>query len=170
VDVYQLIKARRSVRSYRNTPVAEDLLQRLLEAARWAPSASNRQPWKLVVVRDEERRRRLAAAACEQMFIAQAPIVLAAVALDPQRVFTCDVPGYPIDVAIAVDHVTLAAAAEGLGTCWIAAFDQQRAREILQVPPAQKVVVLLPVGYPADEPAVRRRKPLDALVAYETMS
>jgi len=125
MDIYEIIKARRSVRAYEDRPVSDELLGRLLEAARWAPSASNLQPWKLVVVRDAGRRRDLAVAARQQLFIAQAPVVVAAVALDPGRLMPCEVPPYAVDAAIAIDHLTLAAAAEGLGTCWIGAFVQE---------------------------------------------
>jgi len=167
MDIYEVIKARRSVRVYEDRPVADELLERLLEAARWAPSASNLQPWKLVVVRDSGRRRDLAVAARQQLFIAQAPVVIAAVALDPARLMPCDIPPYAVDAAIAVDHLTLAAAAEGLGTCWIGAFDQERVKSILGVPEDQRVVALLPLGYPADSPGEKTRKPLAELVSYE---
>jgi nitroreductase len=170
VDIHELIRARRSGRAYQDKPVPGQVLERLLEAARWAPSAMNRQPWKLVVVTNADRRHRLAVAAREQMFVAKAPVVLAAVAMDPEKIFTCEVPGYPVDVAIVVDHLTLAATGEGLGTCWIAAFDQSAVCDILGVPADQKVVALLPLGYPADTPRQRTRKPLDELVAYETLS
>lgn len=167
MDIHETIKTRRSVRAYEDRPVADELLERLLEAARWAPSASNLQPWKLVVVRDAGRRRDLAVAARQQLFISQAPVVLAAVALDPGRLMPCDIPPYAVDAAIAIDHLTLAAAAEGLGTCWIGAFDQDRVKGILGVPEDQKVVALLPLGYPADSPGEKKRKPLTELVSYE---
>ncbi|MFH1569677.1 MAG: nitroreductase family protein [Gemmatimonadota bacterium] len=168
MDIHGLIKTRRSVRAYQDRPIPMELLERILESARWAPSARNLQPWKLVVVKDPERRRRLALAAREQMFIAEAPVVVVAVALDPERIFTCGVPGYPIDVSIAMDHLSLAATGEGLGTCWVAAFDQDRVAKVVDLPPGQKVVVLMPMGYPADEPGERTRKPLAELVAYES--
>lgn len=167
MNVHELIKTRRSVRAYQDKPIPEEVLGRVLESARWAPSARNLQPWKLVLVRDEARRRKLALAAREQMFIAEAPVVVAAVALDPERIFTCDVPGYPVDVSIAVDHLSLAATGEGLGTCWIAAFDQERVAEAIDLPADQKVVVLMPIGYAADEPVERQRKSLEELVEYQ---
>lgn len=167
MTIYDIIRTRRSVRSYQDKPVSDEVLKRVLEAARWAPSAMNNQPWKLVVVRDAGKRRELAVAAHNQMFLAEAPIVLAAVSLDPDRIMSCEVPLYPVDVSIAVDHLILAAAAEGLGTCWIGSFGQDFVREILDVPENYKVVVLTPLGYPADEPEERTRKPLAELVCYE---
>jgi len=167
MDVHELIKARRSVRAYRDKPIPEEVLGRVLESARWAPSARNLQPWRLVLVRDEARRRELALAARGQMFIAEAPVLVVAVALDPERIFTCEVPGYAVDVSIAVDHLSLAATGEGLGTCWIAAFDQEQAAKVIDLPADQKVVVLMPMGYPADEPGERERKSLEELVEYQ---
>ena len=167
MPIYEAIPTRRSVRAYQDKAVPEDVLSHLLEAARWAPSARNLQPWKLVVVRDPQVRRDLAAAANEQMFLAQAPVIIAAVGLNPGHVMSCDVPSYAVDAAIAVDHITLAAAAEGLGTCWIGAYSQDRVREILGIPDTHKVVVLLPMGYPADEPLPRTRKPMEELVCYD---
>ena len=166
MTIHELIKARRSVRAYRDKAIAEEVLERVLESARWAPSARNLQPWKLLVVRDEGVRRKLAVAASEQMFIAQAPVVVVAVALDPERIFSCEVPGYPVDVSIAVDHLSLAATGEGLGTCWIAAFDQDKVARLMGLPADQKVVVLMPMGYAADEPVARERKGLGELVEY----
>jgi nitroreductase len=170
MDIYEIIKTRRSVRAYEDRPIPDDVLQRLLGAAQGAPSANNLQPWKLIVVRDAQRRQDLALAARQQMFIAEAPVVIAPVALDPEKVMTCEVPTYAVDAAIAIDHLTLAAAAEGLGTCWIGAYDQGRVRDILGVPEGQKVVILMPVGYPADVPVEKTRKSLEELVDYERLA
>ena len=168
MDIYKLIKARRSVRAYESREVPEAVLERLLEACQWAPSARNLQPWKLIVVRESGLRKQLAEAARGQMFIAQAPIVIAAVGLDHEYTMSCEVPAYAVDTSIALDHLTLAAASEGLGTCWIGAFSQSRVKEILRVPDAQKVVMLMPVGYPADgAPKKRARKSIDELSCRE---
>lgn len=164
MDIYEVIKARRSVRAYQDRPIPDVVLNRILEAARWAPSARNLQPWKFIVVRDADLRRKLAEAASQQKFIAEAPVVIAAIGMDPDYVMSCQVPAYAVDTSIALDHLSLAAAAEGLGTCWIGAFSQEQVKEILLVPDAQKVVMLMPVGYPSDEaPAQRTRKAMDAL-------
>ena len=119
------------------------------------------------MVRDAQRRRDLADAANGQMFLAEAPIVLAIVSQNPGHTMSCRVPAYAVDAAIVMDHLSLAAAAEGLGTCWIGAYSQDRAKKILGVPDAQKIVVLMPLGYPADEAGDRTRKPLGDLVCYE---
>ena len=118
-------------------------------------------------MRDPDRRRRLAEAASQQMFIAEAPVAIAAVGLNPKAIMSCDVPAYAVNVAIAVDHLTLAAIEEGLGTCWIGAFSQDRAREVLGIPDKFKIVALTPLGYPADQPVPKSRKPLERIVCEE---
>ncbi|MBU2495845.1 MAG: nitroreductase family protein [Candidatus Omnitrophica bacterium] len=167
MNVYETIRARRSVRAYRDKPVPPEVLTRILEAARMAPSGNNRQPWKFVVVTDIETRKKLADAANGQGFVAGAPVVIAAVGLDPGRVMSCGIPGDPVDVAIAIDHITLAAVEEGLGTCWIGAFSQENVCRLLQIPAAFKVVELLTLGYPADSPRPKSRKSLKEIVCYD---
>ncbi|MFH2067915.1 MAG: nitroreductase family protein [Candidatus Omnitrophota bacterium] len=170
MNVYEAISARRSVRSYRDKPVPPEVLTRILEAARMAPSGGNRQPWKFVVVADVAARKRLAEAAGNQNFVADAPVVIAAVGLDPGRVMSCGIPADPVDVAIAIDHITLAAAEEGLGTCWIGAFSQEKVCQVLQIPASFKVIELLVLGYPADSPRPKLRKPLAEIVCYNKFS
>ena len=166
MDLYEAVDKRFSVRSYQDRPVEDAKLERVLDAARAAPSARNRQMWKLVVVRDADTRQSLANAA-EQPFIGQAPVVLAIVGLTPEVAMYCRIPTDPVDCAIVLDHITLAAVAEGLGTCWIGHFDQDRCREILGVPDSASIIELMPLGYPAAAPHGKGRKPLDELVAYD---
>ena len=169
MNVHEAIRVRRSVRSFLSTPIPEDSLMRVLEAARLAPSSSNRQEWRFIVVRDGDRRRSLATAANNQGFIAGAPVVIAAVATEPQSVMTCGVPRYPVDLAIAIDHMTLAAVEEGLGTCWIGAFSQERVRQILGVGPECMVVTVMPLGYPAPVAApAKDRKRLEDIIRHES--
>ena len=170
MNVYESIKARRSVRAYHDKPVPPEVLTRILEAARISPSGGNRQPRKFVVVTDIEIRKRLAEAANNQGFVAEAPVVIAAVGLDPGRTMSCGIPGDPVDVAIAIDHITLAAVEEGLGTCWIGAFSQAKVCQILEIPDSFKVIELLILGYPADSPRPKLRKSLAEIVCYEKFS
>jgi nitroreductase len=166
MDLMQAIRARRSIRDYRDLPVEEEKLLAVLDAGRLAPSARNMQDWRFVVVKDAATRQKLAVAARDQKFVGQAPVVIAACGTS-DLVMTCGQPAYPIDVAIALDHMTLAAASLGLGTCWIGAFYEDKVKEILGVPPEIRVVALLPLGYPAQQPAPRPRKNLDDIVAWE---
>jgi nitroreductase len=168
MELMEAIVRRESVRSYEDRPVPEEKLLKVLEAARLAPSASNRQRWKFIVVREAERRRQLSRATGGQLHVAQAPVVIAAVSTMPEYVMRCEVPAYPVDLAIAVDHMTLAAVDEGLGTCWIGAFSQEEARTVLGVPDDCKIVTLLPLGFPRQERREKVRKPLDEIVCYET--
>ena len=169
VDFLELVGTRHSVRSYDPRPVEPEKLERVLEAVRLAPSGSNRQPWKFVVVRNGEIRARLSVACANQQHVAQAPVVVAGVGLMPDRVMRCGVQGDAVDLAIAMEHLALAAAAEGLGTCWIGAFDQDPVREVLGIPESAKVIELMTLGYPAADasPRPKSRKPLGEIVCYE---
>ncbi len=167
MELHEAIRNRYSVRSYRDRPVEQEKLERILEAARLAPSGSNRQPWKFVVVRDAETRKKLVPACCDQAFVGQAPVVIAGVGLLADRMMRCDVPGDPVDVAIALEHIALAATAEGLGTCWIGAFFQDKVRQVLGVPEGAKVIEVMTLGYPADKPKPKSRKPLSEIVCYD---
>lgn len=166
MDIEEVIQKRYSCRSYKDTPVPEEKLKSILEAAQLAPSASNRQPYKFIIVKDRGKREKLAEAA-GQSFIATAAIIVAGVSLEPEKIMGCQVPTYAVDLAIAMEHIALQAAAEGLGTCWIGAFPQQETKKILEIPEEYKIVTLMPLGYPADSPGPKDRKNLDELVSYE---
>ena len=140
---------------------------RVFEAVRLAPSGSNRQPWKFIIVRDEGVKRRLVPACANQRFIVTAPVVVAGVGLMPDRIMSCGIPGDPIDVAIAMEHLSLAATAEGLATCWIGAFSQDEVREVLAVPDTAWVIELMTLGYPADTHRSKIRKPLSEIIVYD---
>lgn len=168
MEVKEAIQTRRSVRAYQDKEVPEEKIKKVLEAARSAPSANNQQPWKFIVVRDPKNREKLTRAAANQSFVGEAPVIIVAVALQPESVMRCGVPKYPVDLAIAVDHMTLLAVDEGLGTCWIGAFYQDEVRKILNIPEKYKVVALLPLGFPADKPGSKFRKPLEEMVCYES--
>lgn len=167
MNVHEAIRTRYSVRRFRPDPVPEESLFRVLEAARLAPSSSNRQDWRFIVVRNEQTRRKIASIANNQMWIADAPVLIAAVGTDPGSVMTCGVPRYAVDTSIAVEHMTLAAVEEGLGTCWIGAFSQEGARTILGVGEDCMIVTVMPLGYPAVASGAKSRKHLDEIVRYE---
>ncbi len=174
MDFFEAIARRRSVRSYRADAVPDDTLARVLEAARLAPSGHNRQPWRFVVVRGQSRRRTLAdAAAAHNGFLAEAPVVLAFLGVLAQEgapapdartrgSWTWDMY-VRYNVAIAAAYVTLAATAEGLGTCWINNYDEERVRAVLNVPDGYALVCLMTLGYPAEEPPAKARLPLSDL-------
>jgi len=170
MDVIEPIRNRRSIRTYQKKPVEQDKLKRILEAARLAPSASNRQEWRFVVVQDKNTREKLMKAASNQRFVAQAPVVIAACADTDMHVMHCGQLCYPIDVTIAVDHMTLQAVEEGLGTCWIGAFNEAEVKRILNIPEPIRVVELLTMGYPAITPHPSPRKKLEEIVKWEKWS
>lgn len=164
MDVFEAIRQRRSVRSYSDKEVEEEKLQQVLEAGRHAPSANNRQEWRFVVVRDPEQRRKLMDAAHGQRFVGEAPVVVVACATESDHIMSCGHPAHLIDVAIAVDHMTLAARALGLGTCWVGAFEADAVRQALGIPDEVEVIQLLPLGYPTEWPSGRSRRSLHSLV------
>jgi nitroreductase len=151
MDVLQAIKTRRSVRSYSDRPIPADVLDRMRQALRYAPSAGNNQPWHFILVSDPELRRKVAQAANNQRWIAQAPVTIVGCGV-PKQAYQ-RVGGHrssiDIDLAIALDHLTLAAVAEGLGTCWIAAFDEDKVKRLLEVPADVRIVAMTPLGYPS---------------------
>ncbi|HDP93840.1 MAG TPA: nitroreductase [Candidatus Aminicenantes bacterium] len=159
------ITKRRSIRRYQEQPVTKEQLQRVLEAAQRAPTAKNRQDWKLVVVDDPARRNALVdAAAPHQPFMRQAPVILAACALNPEYIMRCGIPAFPVDLAIVLDHVSLQAAEEGLGTCWIGSFDQEPARLAMNIPDYVTIVQLMTLGVPNEDPPAKPRKLISELV------
>ena len=170
MSVYEAIKKRRSVRGYQDKDIPQETLEEILDAARLAPSARNKQQWKFIVVENEEIKQKLVSAANDQKFVGEASVVIAGVALEPDHKMSCEVPAYAVDLAIALDHITLAAQDNGLGTCWIGAFSQQKAKEVLEVPEEYKIVGLMPLGYPADSAGTKNRKDLSEVVSYNKFS
>ena len=167
MNVMEAIGARRSVRAYKDIPVESEKLDRVLEAARLAPSANNRQERRFVVVQEADTRKKIAKAACNQDFVGTAPVVIAACATESGHVMACGQPAYTVDVTIAVDHMTLQAVKEGLGTCWIGAFHEDEVKKILGIPDTIRVVSLLPLGYPEYVPAPTPRKSREQLVTFD---
>jgi len=170
MNIYEIIEQRRSVRTYRDEDISDEKLKKILEAGRMAPSAHNSQEYKFVVVKDAEKRKALIEAASGQKFVGTAPIIIAAVSLNPEYMLESGVPAYAVDLGIALDHMTLAAVEEGLGTCWIGSFSQKEVKKILNIPDNYKVAVMLTLGIADDEPGVKSRKKLDELVRYENFS
>jgi nitroreductase len=167
MEILPAIQQRRSVRAYTTQPVPEEHLQSVLEAARLAPSARNLQEWRFIVVRDSAIREQLAVAANGQAFVGQAPVVIVGCSVNTEYIMRGGQAAYPIDLAIALDHMTLQAVAIGLGTCWIGSFFEDEIRKILDIPAGVRVVCLLTLGYPADTPRPKNRRPAKEIIAYE---
>lgn len=162
MNVLEAIKTRRSVRKYKPKEIPDEDLKKILKAAQLAPSAGNKQPWRFVVVRDSETKKRLAEVARNQMWIADAGVVVAALAMDKE-----DPEVYARwaerDVMTAVEHMVLSAWSLGYGTCWIGAFKEEDVREVLGIPEKMAVINLLPIGVPDQSPDARARKPVEEL-------
>lgn len=157
MDVLKAIDTRRSVRKYKQGPVPDGDLKKILEAGRLAPSAGNKQPWGFIVVCDSERRKRLAEAARNQMWTADAGALLAVFA------DSVNSPGpyskwTERDPMIAVESMILAAWSLGYGTCWIGAFEEDKVKRLLKIPEDKKVICLLPIGVPAEIPDPKPRR------------
>ena len=169
MDVYEAIRKRKSVREYEARPVEDEKLERVLEAARLAPSAKNMQEWRFVVVKNAETRKKLRAAAKNQVFVGEAPIVIACCAETDEYTMTCGQLSYPIDVTIAIDHMTLQAVEDGLGTCWIGAFYEDKVKKVLGIPDEIRVVELLALGYEKGgmKPKEKSRMKMDEIVRRE---
>ena len=165
--VLRQIQQRYSVRSYQARPVEKEKLAAILEAARLAPSARNCQEWRFVVVQDATLRKKLAVAANNQAFVGEAPVVIAACGLNPTYTMRCGQTAYPINLAIALDHMTLQAVEEGLGTCWIGSFYEDQVKQILGIPADVRVVELLALGYPKDSAKPKSRMALEQIVSYD---
>ncbi len=168
MDVFNVIEKRYSVRSYANKDIPDKDLRKILESARLAPSAGNRQEWRFIVVKDKDIRAKLCEAAKEQVFVSEAPVVIACCAETDNHMMTCGQLCYPIDVAVAIDHMALVATELGIGSCWIGAFHEDKVKKILNIPDEIRVVELLCLGYAADEkPHEKNRLSLKKIVKYE---
>jgi nitroreductase len=165
MNFQELINQRYSVRAYRPDPVEEDKLARVLDAARIAPTAANRQAFRVIVVETGKRKSDLQRIYGRDWFV-QAPLVLCVCAV-PSEAWVRKADGWnaaEVDATIVMSHIVLAAAEEGLGTCWIAAFDPAAAREVLGLPLEVIPSAFTPLGYAADSPVPKKRRPLADLV------
>ncbi len=171
MEFKELVKQRFSLRNFSEKHVGKQDILDLLEVARMAPSAANKQPWLFYIIEDEETRRKIDGCYSKD-WISKAPvlIVICGNHLDSWKRFDnkdhCD-----IDIAIAIDHLTLAATEKGLGTCWICKFDAEKCQQILELPKFVEPIALLPLGYKNAEPDTNRfnkaRKKIDEIVIWK---
>jgi nitroreductase len=168
MNVLEAINKRKSVRNFLKKPIEDEKIDAILNAGRLAPSAKNRQEWRFVVVKDQTVRKKIAMAANGQGFVGEAPLVIVACGITDGYVMSCGQESYPIDVAIALDHISLVAVELGLGSCWIGAFNEDRVKEILGIPEEVRVVELMPIGYPVSQGVKEKnRLPLNKIVKYD---
>ena len=174
MNVIEAIQDRRSIRKFKTDPVPEDDLDMILEAARLAPSAGNRQPWRFIVVKNEDTRARLAELADHQTFVGIAPVVIAVFGDpddSPSGYRQDPMVAYKQDPMIAVEHMCLVAVEMGLGTCWIGPasprYDVEAIKRLLAVPERMYLTCLLPLGYPNQSPKAKSRKSREKIFYFE---
>lgn len=173
MSVIDLMKKRFSVRSFQDKPVLSEDLNTILEAGRIAPSACNLQPWKFLVIDSDEAREKVCRCYSRE-WLKETPVVIAVLGDHDVSWKRHDSKDHcDVDAAIAADHMTLAAAELGLGTCWICAFDAAAFRELFDLPRNLEPIALLPVGVPAGQADLNRfdkmRKPLEDIVYHNTL-
>jgi nitroreductase len=172
LDVFEAIKERRSVRVYADEKVSDNDVERLIEAARWAPSAGNIQPWEFVIVKDTETKRKLSDATLNQTFIQKAPVVIivcADVTRSSRGYGSRGEHLYSIqDTAAATENILLAAQELGLATCWVGAFRENEVAKAVKAPKNMKPVAIVPVGHPAEKPVAPQKRLVNEIVHYET--
>lgn len=169
MEVFTAIKKRRSIRAYEEKPIPIKKLMKILDAARRSPSAMNMQPWSFIVVREKERRELLAKLCPFGKFLSQSPVAIIGCG-DPKSKF------YIHDVCIALQTLVIAATAEGLGTCWIGAFDEEKIKREFKIPSNLRVVAIIAMGYPKKKTdigtkivhLIRPKKKLEEIVHFET--
>jgi len=169
MDVFEAIKTRKSIRAYSPMPVPNELLLKIAEAAQLAPSAGNIQPWHFIFVTDQDKRKILSKSIYAG-FLAGSPVVV--VGCGNQKVSP---RWYVVDTTIALEHIVLAAASEGLGTCWVGSFEEDKVKQLLKIPEDYRVVALLAMGYPQEKfdltgkvaHLIFKRKRIDQIVSYD---
>jgi nitroreductase len=176
MDFAEVIAARKSIRNYSNKPVNKETIMKCLEAARSAPSWANRQCWHFIVVMDRDKIEKLSSMI--NFWLKDAPAAVVACGDPSKSGFKNDQHYYLVDVAIAFEHFILAATNEGLGTCWLGGFDEEKVKDLLGIPSEMKVVALTPVGYPSGDDGLfskaiktmvgsKKRKPIGEIVHME---
>ena len=174
MNFLELVKKRKSTRNYSSRPVAREVIERCLEAARMAPSACNAQPWSFIVLDNKELKDKVSDAAFSppytlNAFAKNAPVLIAVVT--ERTRYVTRVAGFfrgihfaLVDVAIACEHLVLQAEEEGVGTCWLGWFNEKKVKKILNIPNRKKIDIIISMGYPEkDEPRERIRRPLDKI-------
>ncbi len=161
MDVFDAIQARRSIRRYKNRPVPPEAVNRLLEAARLAPSAFNLQNWKFLVLTDQEIIKKLPRVCLNQKFTGEAPLVIVGITLSGRH------PELAIpSLFIALEHIVLEAVELGLGSCWVCGFHEEKLKSLLQIPSDKRVGALITLGFPDETPPSIPRKSLEEIACW----
>lgn len=170
MDFKDLVKSRRSIRNFVDKEVSKDLILELLEAARFAPSAGNCQPWHFYVVKNKELLARLGERAYDREWFTKAPLAIVVCVDIPEAERRYKERGRNLycyqDTAAAIQNILLSAKALGLGSCWIGAFDEEALVDILELDETTRPVAIIALGYPADGPIAPKRKPIEEITSF----
>lgn len=166
MTLMEAMQGRRSIRSYDSKPVEKEKIEAILEAARIAPSARNRQKWQFIIVTDPAVKEKMVDACNNQPSVKQAPAVIVACGQEP-GMMSCEQPVDTIDVSIAFSFIILKAYEEGLGTCWLGNFNKDKVKAALNIPEDVSVVAVTPIGYPSENPDAKPRKSLDEIIKWD---
>jgi len=171
VEIFGIFKSRRSIRSFTGENVSDEKIEKIIEAARWAPSAGNIQPWEFIVIRRLETKREIAKAALNQFFIEEAPVVIVVCADEARSSRVYGSRGASLyciqDTAAAIENMLLAICALGLGACWVGAFNEEEVKRILRIPRGLRPVAIIPIGHPAERPSPPHKRTLKDIIHYE---
>lgn len=174
MDIFQVFRDRRSIRKYKDTPVEREKIEQILDAARLAPSWKNLQCWRFLVLTDPAQREALLSVFADdnpgKKAFAQAPVAIVVCGIPAESDVSHGIDYYVADVAIAFEHLCLAAHACGLGTCWMGLFDEDELKIKLKVPENMRIVGITPLGYPDQEPKPRPRKELSEIACFNEWS
>jgi nitroreductase len=172
VDVFEAIKSRRSIRTYKNQNLPEGTVEKLLEAAIWAPSAGNVQPWEFIVAESQETKQGLCVAAYGQKSLEEASVVIVVCADENRAEQTYGFRGKTLycfqDTAAAIQNLLLTATSLGLGSCWLGAFKEEEIKKVINAPLGIRPVALIPIGIPNETPQARKRRPVKEIIHKET--
>jgi nitroreductase len=172
MELSEAIKGRKSIRAFKKQDVPEEIVEKLIDAATWAPSAGNIQPWEFVIVRKPAIKKKLAQAALNQTFIEEVPVVIVVCANEKRSSMGYDLRGKTLyciqDTAAATQNILLTAYSLGLGTCWIGAFNEDKAKEAVNAPEGVRPVAIIPMGYPNEAPSQRNRRPISQIMHHES--
>lgn len=160
MNIFEAINKRRSVRAYQDKEISDNDLNKILEAARMAPTSFNAQNFKLIIIKDAKKKTDLASLS-RSPFIAKAPLILVALSVNKENKYA------PLDVAIVLNHIMLSAWDLGIGTVFIGAYHNDEIRKFLGAPETSEMIALMPLGYPADKEIPKKRRELNELVSYE---
>ncbi len=171
MELSEAITGRRSIRSFKSQDVPDEMVEKLIVAASYAPSAGNIQPWMFVIARNLETKKKLARAAFDQAFVEEAPVVIVVCADENRSLMSYGRRGETLyciqDTAAATQNILLTAYSLGLGTCWVGAFNETEAKKALQAPEGMRPIAMIPVGYPNKTPSQRSRRPLNQILQLE---